>query len=421
MAAQNVRALSAKNKQIPEVQKLMSSVDSLPWNLKVPVIVQTLGMGHSIDATLLSKDQVLPRGSIGRKMGFSNLGDVISTPTSDGGLGISWDEWVCDIKAYHYKKIFGIYFESRDDVLTEYNSVSEALGHAPVTLDEYSKARDEIFRRQYSRRETELLDSNRELENKAQNAEFEKQHLEQKYSATVDKLEKLKGTLEETKTEYESKLSLMEAANERAISVAEEATRKQTARRYYGKIKNLKSAIEDIEKNLNEVRQQKAQADKRNLSLNNVIEDLNNDLGTARKNLQVAEETIARQEEVIARYEQTIDELSDRVDQVTTETGIIALEKALEKNREKVIRLSEKLRYERSDKKALASRLSKTRSKMSALKVDLQSKKNEIKKKARENEAKARSIAGHRTLRNFLIFSTLSSISLLAGLSYLMA
>lgn len=421
MSAQNVRALSTINKQIPEVKNLMNSVDKLPWNLKVPLIVQTLGLGYSIDSRLLSKDQVLPRGSIGRKMGFSSLGDVISTPASEGGLGIEWDDWISDIKAYHFKKAFGIYFESRDDVLTEYQSVSDALGHAPVTLDEYAKARDEIFRRQYARRENELLDSNKELENKVQNAEFEKRHVEQKYSDTVQKMENLKETLEETKTEYEAKLRYLEAENERAITEAQDASRKATARRYYGKIKHLKSAIEQLEENLKEARRQKSKAESKNASLSTVIEDLNSDLHIANTNLKVAEETIARQEEVIARYEQTIDELSDRVDQVSTETGIIALEEALKKNKERVIRLNEKLKTAHSGRKDALARLSRTRRKMSSVNIELQNKKYQIRKKEREIAAKNRAIASHRTLRNFLIFTTVASLGLLSGLSYLMA
>lgn len=421
MSAQNVRALSTINKQIPEVKRLMSSVDNLPWNLKVPLIVQTLGLGYSIDSRLLSKEQVLPRGSIGRKMGFSTLGEVISTEVQSGGLGISWSEWENDVKAYHYKKTFGIYFESRSDVLTEYQSVTDALGHYPVTLDEYAKTRDELFRRQYSRRESELLDTKKELEDKVQNAEFEKHHVEQKYQETLDRVDSLKSALEETKNDYESKLRFLEADQQRVVSEAEEATRKATAKRYYGKIKHLKSLIQQMEESLEEAHRQKEHSDSKNSNLSTIIEDLNSDLEIAYTNLKTAEETIARQEEIIARYEQTIDELSERVDLVENETGIVALEKALEKNKAKVIRLHERLITEKSSKKEVINRLAKTRSKMSALKVDIQSKKNEIKKKEREVVAKEKAISSHRTLRNFLVFISISSLGLLAGLSYIMA
>lgn len=421
MPAQNVRALSTINKQIPEVKKLMTSVNNLPWNLRVPLIVQTLGLGYSIDSKLFDKDQVLPRGSIGRKMGFTSLGEVISTSESDGGLGITWSDWTNDIRAYSYKKAFGIYLESRDDVLTEFKSVTDALGHSPVTLDEYSKARDELFRRQYARRESELLDSQKDLENKIHNVEFEKQHVEQKYTDAVSQLEGLKSALEETKSDYESRLLFLEAENERSVTEAENNARKGAAKKYYGKIKKLKSEIESLENSLLVVKRQKEHSESKNQNLSTVIEDLNADLNVTQANLRSAEETISRQEEVIARYEQTIDELSERVDQVSTETGIIALEEALEKSKAKVVRLTERLRNEKNGKKELSVRLAKTRSKISSMKADILNKKTEIRKANKDIENKKKAISSHRSLRNFLIFTTISSLSLLAGLSYLMA
>lgn len=257
MSTQNVRALSTINKQIPEVKKLMDSVNNLPWNLRVPLIVQTLGLGYSIDSRLFDKDQVLPRGSLGRKMGFGSLGEVISSDLSQGGLGISWDSWVNDVKAYQYKKTFGIYFDSRDEVLSEYNSVSDALGHKPVTLSEYVKARDEIVRRQFAKRENELITDNKSLEDKVYNAEFEKNRVEEKYTSTLDELHRLKGVLEETKSDYEGKLRILEAENERDVSQAQEEARKKTAKRYYGKIKHLKSEIDSLEFAVKQIKKQK--------------------------------------------------------------------------------------------------------------------------------------------------------------------
>lgn len=415
----NVRSLSTINKQIPEVKSLMDAVSKVSWDLRVPLISQTLGLGYSIDSRLLNKALDLPRGSVGRQMGFTTLGEVIATPASNGGLEISWADWESDIKAYNYKKTFGIYYQTQSEVIKEYSSVCEALGHNPVTLHEFSKTRDEIMIRNNHRRERQISEKADEYKRNYESEIEDRKNIESRYASISEELKSLKSQYEALGEEYRSEMSLLMSANEIQVKQAKEEGIEQASSDYKSRLIKLRREITGLEGDLSEALKKISQIETSSEEMDKVINSLKADIKEKSKELQTAEDTIARQEEVIARYEQMIDDLEIRIQEISTQNGITQMEVMLDKSRDRLIRLSCKYKASNDSRIDLKARVDRNRQRISMLKSDLRDRKLEIKRKNIEIQKREKAISSHKAVRNFLVVTTLSSLGLLTGLSYL--
>ena len=422
----NVRELSTINRQIPEVKNLMSAVTKLGWDLRVPLIAQSLGLGYSIDTKMLDKDLPLPRGSVGRKMGFGTLGEIISKPASEGGLGIDWNDWLCDIKAYQYKKKFGLYYASQSEVVKEFEAVRDALGHNPVTLHEFTKARDEILIRNHQKRERQLQEQKAELQEQLDRVTGERDDITTTYSRTQERLEALRREYSDLEADYKAEMDRLKSANDANISEAEERAREEVSEKYQARIQKLRLGMSSLETELSDALRHSSQLEKSSAKMEQAISELRDSLDRKESELRNARSTIHQQEEAIARNEQMINELEIRIEEISSETGLAQLEHSLNKHRERLIRLSEHFKTMKGSRDQYRERLEKSRQRVSKLKAEIRDKRAELKTqggklKAAELDAsrKAKSIASHRSVRNVLIVTTVGSLSLLVGLASL--
>lgn len=417
----NVRSLSTVNRQIPEVKSLMDAVAKLSWDLRVPLISQTLGLGYSIDSKLLSKDLPLPRASVGRKMGFSTLGEVISSPASDGGLELDWETWQNDIKAYNYKKVFGIYYKSQDEVLKEYTSICDAIGHAPLTLHEFTKARDDILIRNHQRKERELAEKAEEYKRSCEVALGERDSIESSYVRISEDLKRLREQHSALESEYHSEIELLQSATELRVREAEDSLRDQLSADYDIRLSKLRREIKGLEDELRAALEKVAAMESSSDQMGEIVRNLRVKISDKDNELRIAEEKIAHQDEVISRYERSIDSLEMRIQEITTETGIAEMEQALALNRDRLVKLSSNFKLLKESRADLHARLDKSRQRVSMLRADLRDRKAEIKNQAMEVKKKELEVASYKKARNVLVVVTLSSLALLLGVSSLIA
>lgn len=416
----NVKPLNTVNKQIPEVKSLMEAVSKVSWDLRVPLISQTLGLGYSIDSKLLNKDLDLPRGSVGRQMGFTKLGEVISSPESAGGLNIPWSDWISDLKAYGYKKNFGIYYKSRQEVLKEYSAVCDALGHNPVTLHEFSKARDEIMLRNNHMREKEISEKADKIRESYELEKAEKRKVEQKYDDVSNALDSLQEKHKELEEEYRNEINVLKSANELHVQQVREKAFEEASSKYRPRLTKLKREIKGLEGELADALKKIASMDIQSEESKKMISNLKDQIKHKSRELKAAEDVIARQEDVIARNEKMIDELESRIEDISSQNGIAQMEMMLDKSRDRLIRLGAKYRAAADAKSEFKARISKNRQRISILKSELRERKLEIRKKEAEIKRKNESISNYRMIRNALSIMTISSLGLITAFAYLM-
>lgn len=332
-AIATVENINKVNKEVlSEMLALQQSVSSFKWIIVVPLVGDALGFGYRAVDEMRQPDQPLVANSLGQKAGFKTVGEVVTSPTSEGGLEMDWNEWERSVRAFIYRRNFSIHHDNKDEIIGEYTDITESLGHEPKDSIEYHKVKSDLIRHTRARKEQEHTEELRLVRQKLDSVSKENVSLRETEAS-------LKLRIEEHAKELEDARSAMhqisvdyrnELAN--AVHAAELETSERLSATYTKRIEEQQGLILGLEKRLEDALEELSSRDSENRAtivhyeskFEAQRQDYENRLDVQKRAYSELEQSLAQSKELISGLHATAQQSEVKISELERENKILA-------------------------------------------------------------------------------------------------
>ncbi|WP_415912656.1 hypothetical protein [Neptuniibacter sp. QD37_11] len=200
--------LQAMSIHQPELSTLKKTYKILPWSIRAQVVLEKAGInGFDVKHAENAETPIVDK-SLASLLGHKTLGDFVTTPECDGGLGIAWDEWYEEALATRVKKEFEIATDDPKEVVRQFNDVTKVMGREPLNAQEYHLYKDNVLKQQSETKIAQLSEKNDELVSENRQYMQENTVLQEGNICLTKEVSELKGQIGSVRTQVREEMSI---------------------------------------------------------------------------------------------------------------------------------------------------------------------------------------------------------------------
>jgi len=314
-AVSQVEKINKNNKVLSgEIEALQNSVSSLNWTLRVPLIGDAMGFGYRAVDGMKRYEEPLVKGSLCYRAGFKTVGEIITTPISEGGFNLNWDDWVECVTAFDYRRRFSIHHAKKEDILGEYQDIVEALGQEPADSIQYHRVKSELIKQSKTRQDQEHNDEVRLLKRNIFSLNEEVASLKSSESELKSQVEQYVHELEEARSAMHQMAVDYRQSVASAVTQAKMETASELKAEFESELNNYKSVISDLENRLGAALEELSNQE---IGQKELIESYESQISELKafheSNLASAMSSLKSYEDKINQYESEIDRLNKTI------------------------------------------------------------------------------------------------------------
>lgn len=369
-----------------DLQNLVSSMQFMPWNIRVASIADACGLTVS---TLLASDDATPMiGSLASKMEHETIKSFVTADQQEYGLGLDWAEWQDDVLACNYKSSFGIYSDTPKDILSEYRDVTKVLGREPSNSSEYHKAKDAVLLQQKQEMEEHSKQIINEMHARISSLIISSDADKKLYEMELEKTSRLErellNAMESTSAQVTSAIEMARKERDEALLAQKQGLESQFNLQVVQIQDEARRSIEAVNQKMNELRDiynENNFVPRQEYAV--LLEEANRERSLSRASqvkINELNEEVAKQKAIISEQNQLVDALNNQMEDIKNNSSeglpvvfqslnnkISTLEGYVERFREKNASLKEKLQAKNALYNKQKKELSMVKKKCSSL------------------------------------------------------